>query len=196
MPAIPQQLILFSIFPIVYSVYLRQKGVALREAFSWIGWVGGPPIWYLWALLVTVLLGILGFIAFQLIPPEIFDHPNLTASRYTGLTIRVSTILLIFTTEAISVALGEEIFFRGFLGGWLFRRLGFLIGNMVQSVLFLLPHLLLLTISIGFLPLIPIQFAAGWVYGWLRCRSGSILPGWLSHSLINTFSAAVIIANM
>ena len=60
----------------------------------------------------------------------------------------------------------------------------------MQAVIFLLAHLPLLLVSPGLWPLLPLQFGAGWVAGWLRYRSGSILPGWLSHSLINTLVAA------
>ena len=37
----------------------------------------------------------------------------------------------------------------GLLGGWLFGRLGFGVGNVVQAVIFLLPHLPLLLVSPG-----------------------------------------------
>ncbi|MFC1804111.1 lysostaphin resistance A-like protein, partial [Thermoproteota archaeon] len=91
--------------------------------------------------------------------------------------------------EAFYVALGEEIFFRGLLGGWLERRYGFRIGNIVQAVMFLLPHLLLLMVSTSFWLVIVVQFLAGWVMGLLRSRSGSILPGWLAHSFMNAVGA-------
>ena len=91
--------------------------------------------------------------------------------------------------EAFYVTFGEEIFFRGLLGGWLERRIGFRVGNVVQAVVFLLPHLLLLMVSTSFWLVVVVQFLAGWVLGWLRSRSGSIFPGWLAHSLINVVGA-------
>jgi len=48
--------------------------------------------------------------------------------------------------EAFYVALGEEVFFRGLLGGYLERRFGFMKGNTMQAFVFLLPHLLLLLV--------------------------------------------------
>jgi uncharacterized protein len=186
---IPLQLFLLSLPSIIYIIVLRRRAASWREAFSRVGWVGGPPVWYLWALGATLILGLLGFFAFQQIPPEILDHPNLAASQYAGLTLGLSAILIILVREAFYVALGEEVFFRGFLGGWLFRRLGFRVGNLIQAVIFLLPHLLLLMVSIELWIILPVQFLAGWVYGWLRYRSGSILPGWLSHTLINVSGA-------
>lgn len=61
--------------------------------------------------------------------------------------------------------------------------------NALQSLAFLLPHLLLLTISTRFWPLLIAQLIGGWIYGWLCDRSNSILPGWLAHSLGNALGA-------
>lgn len=71
------------------------------------------------------------------------------------------------------------------------RRLGFGIGNLIQASLFLLPHLTLLRVSLGLWPLLVAQFVGGWLFGWLLHRSGSILPGWLAHTLSNAFGALV-----
>lgn len=86
-------------------------------------------------------------------------------------------------------ALGEEIFFRGFLGGWLIRRFGFLVGNAMRSLVFLLTHLLLLSTGLDLRPVLVVSLRAGWLLGWLRHRGGSILPGWLAHSLASAFAA-------
>jgi membrane protease YdiL (CAAX protease family) len=83
----------------------------------------------------------------------------------------------------------EEILFRGLLAGWLHRRLGFAAGNWVQTLLFLAPHLLLLTVRKAIWPVFIVQVAAGWLQGWLLYRSGSILPGWLLHTASNVASA-------
>jgi membrane protease YdiL (CAAX protease family) len=91
--------------------------------------------------------------------------------------------------EAFYVALGEEVFFRGMLGGWLVRRFGFMKGNTMQALVFLLPHLLLLLVSLSFWVVVVAQFLAGWAVGWLRSRSDSIFPGWLAHSLMNALGA-------
>ena len=122
-------------------------------------------------------------------PEEILQNPNLSISAYAEWAPSIATFLLIWLREAIYVALGEEIFFRGLLGGWLVQRFGFWIGNTVQALTFLLPHLLLLAVSFSFWPIILVQFMAGWLLGWLRIRSGSILPGWLAHSLSNALGA-------
>jgi len=136
-----------------------------------------------------VIVGGLGWLAFQAVPAQVLQDPNINVSDYAGWTLSVTAFLLVWLREAIYVALGEEILFRGFLGGWLVRRLGFAIGNTVQALVFLLPHLLLLLVSLNFWPIIAVQMVAGWLLGWLRYRSDSILPGWLAHSLTNAFGA-------
>jgi hypothetical protein len=186
---LPLQLIVFSIPSLIYVTVRRRRGEKWNEVFRKIGWQGSRPIYFLWSLGAMIIVGGLGWLAFRAVPSEVLQNPNINISEYTGWTLSVTSFLLVWLREAIYVALGEEIFFRGFLGGWLVRRLGFAIGNTVQALIFLLPHLLLLLVSLNLWPIIAVQMVAGWLLGWLRYRSDSILPGWLAHSLINAFGA-------
>ena len=102
----------------------------------------------------------------------------------------ILTLSYAFVRESIYVALGEELFFRGLVGYWLMRHLGFWVGNAVQSLVFLAPHLLVLSAGLELWPLLLAPLISGWLYGWLLYRSGSILPGWLGHSLGIAFAAA------
>jgi len=186
---LPLQLIVFSIPSLIYIAVLRRLGEKWNEVFRKIGWQGSRPIYYLWSLGVMIMVGGLGWLAFQIVPSEVMQDPNINISDYAGWTLSPTSFLLVWLREAIYVALGEEIFFRGFLGGWLVRRLGFAIGNTIQALIFLLPHLLLLMVSQSLWPIIIVQLIAGWLLGWLRYHSNSILPGWLAHSLTNAFGA-------
>ena len=118
----------------------------------------------------------------------------MTVSQYEGLNLSAGTLLLVLFREPFYVSLGEELFFRGLLGGVLFRRLGFALGNVVQKGLFLLPHLGLLLVSLGLWRLVFVQLVVGWLLGWLRFRSGSILPGWVAHALANALGAFVLLS--
>ena len=186
---LPLQLIVLSVPSLIYVAVRRRRGEKRNEVFRKIGWQGSRPIYFLWSLGVTIVAGGLGWLAFQTVPPDVLQDPNISISAYAGRTLGVTSFLLAWLREAINVALGEEVFFRGFLGGLLVRRLGFAVGNTVQALLFLLPHLLLLLVSLNLWPIIAVQMLAGWLLGWLRYRSDSILPGWLAHSLINAFGA-------
>lgn len=188
---IPLNLILFSLPALIYLIVLNRQGQSWREAFHKLGLRASPPVYYLWGLGIFAVLGVLGLLATRSLSVEVLQNPNVTLSQYEGVTLSVSTVLWVLLREAFYTALGEEIFFRGFLGGWLFRKFGFALGNIVQAVIFLLPHLLLLAVSLSLWPLLLVQLFAGWLLGWLRYRSDSIFPGWLIHSFTNTVSALV-----
>jgi len=186
---LPLQLIVLCIPSLIYVAVRRRRGEKWKEVFEKIGWQGSRPIYFLWSLVVIILVGGLGWLALQAVPSEVLQDPSINISDYTGWTLSLSSFLLVWLREAIYVALGEEIFFRGFLGSWLVRRLGFAIGNTIQALVFILPHLLLLLVSQSLWLIIIVQLIAGWLMGWLRCRSNSILPGWLAHSLSNAIGA-------
>ena len=138
---------------------------------------------------MAIPIGVLMLVIMQMIPESVMENPMVSTSFYAGWSPSLSSFLFAWMREAFYVALGEEMFFRGLLGGWLERRYGFRIGNIVQAGVFLLPHLLLLMVSTSFWLVIVVQFLAGWVLGLLRSRSGSIHPGWLAHSLMNAVGA-------
>jgi len=186
---LPLTLIVLSIPSLIYIAVRRRRRETWNEVFHKIGWQGCRPVHYLWSLGITILVAGLGWLAIQTVPAEILEDPNINISGYAGLTLSVPSILLVWFREALYIALGEEIFFRGFLGGWLIRQFGFAVGNTIQALVFLLPHLLLLLVSQSLWPVIIVQLVAGWLLGWLRYRSDSILPGWLAHSLTNTLGA-------
>jgi len=181
---IPVQLILLSIPTAVYVVWQRKR-LGTREALHRMGFQGAEPRFYLIALAYAVLFFVASAILFPLIPEEAFAHPNVSFAVLNPDQPLLSALLGALAYQAFYIALGEEIFFRGFLGGLLFPRLPFLLANTIQALAFLLPHLLLLAVTLSFWPIVLVQFAAGWFIGLLRYRSGSILPGWLMHSLAN-----------
>lgn len=191
---IPLQLIILSIPSIIYIAVLRRRGKKWSEGFGKIGWQGCTLHYFLAGLGISALAGGLGWLTLQYVPQDVFQESNVNLSEYAGWTLSVTSFLLAWWREGIYTALGEEIFFRGFLGGWLIRRFGFTIGNTVQALIFLVPHLFLLMININFYPIILPQLLVGWVLGWLRYRSNSILPGWLAHSLANALAALVVMA--
>jgi membrane protease YdiL (CAAX protease family) len=192
MMGLPLQLLVFSIPSLIFIAVRRFRGEKWNEVFSKTGWQGSRAIYFLWGLGVMIIVGGLGWLAFRAVPLEVLQDPNINISDYMGLKLNVTSFLLVWFREAVYVALGEEIFFRGLLGGWLVRRFGFAIGNTIQTLVFLLPHLLLILVSQSLWPIIIVQLIAGWLLGWLRYSSNSILPGWLAHSLTNAFGALAV----
>lgn len=112
----------------------------------------------------------------MLIPAEALETPGVTIARLTSVSVAIGVVLR---------AVGEEVFFRGLLGGVLIRRLGFRWGNLLQAALFLVPHLLLLLIDARLWPILPVQFATGWLLGWLRHKTGTFVPGSVVHVVAN-----------
>ena len=128
---VPLQLILLSIPSLIALMVGRRRGQQWSAVLRNIGWCGSRPIFFLWAIGVLLIVGGLGWLAIQSVPTDILHNPALSTSAYTGWAFNVSSFLLIWLRESLYVALGEELFFRGFLGGWLIRRLGFVIGNTI-----------------------------------------------------------------
>lgn len=78
---------------------------------------------------------------------------------------------------ALAPAVLEEIAFRGIIFSRLSLVLGEREGWLVQAAFFSIMHLS---------PVIfPTHFAMGLIFGWLRMRTGSLIPGMILHALWN-----------
>ena len=78
---------------------------------------------------------------------------------------------------SLAAAVFEEIAFRGIIFNRLCRVLGEREGWLVQAALFSVLHLS---------PVIfPTHFAMGLIFGWLRMRTGSLIPGMILHAAWN-----------
>ncbi|RUR01213.1 CPBP family intramembrane glutamic endopeptidase [Labedella endophytica] len=171
------ELILFLIPSAIYFlVQGRRMRLGRGLAADRLGATWGSRASYLWALVLLVPLGLLGYLAIILIPAEALSTPGVSVATVTSVAAALGVVLR---------ALGEEIFFRGLLGGVFIRRLGFAWGNLLQSAVFLVPHAALLLIDVSLWPILPVQFAAAWLLGWLRNSSGSFVPGALVHAVAN-----------
>jgi membrane protease YdiL (CAAX protease family) len=189
---IPAQLILFSIPSLIYFTVQRRRGENWRDVLENLGLKKCNYIFYLESVGVAFVIGSLMWLALRMVPSSVLKNPGVSVSIYADWSLSLSSFMFALLREAFYVTLGEEVLFRGLLGGYLERHFGFIRGNTLQALVFLLPHLLLLLVSSSFWVVVIVQFLAGWVLGWLRSRSGSILPSWLVHSLMNAFGALLI----
>jgi membrane protease YdiL (CAAX protease family) len=86
---------------------------------------------------------------------------------------------------SLAPAVYEEIAFRGIIHERLRRALGEREGWLVQAALFSVLHLS---------PVIfPTHFAMGLIFGWLRMRTRSLIPGMILHA---TWNAVVILLEL
>lgn len=179
------EFVLFCVPTLIYVVVQsRGEGRTLRSAATRAGATWGTPRAYAWALLLLIPLVVAAWLAIVLIPAEVLDAPGVSVAQ-----VAVPGAVLGIVLRAV----GEEVFFRGLIGGVLVRRLGFAWGNLLQAFVFILPHLALLLIDTRLWPILPVQFAAGWLLGWLRTRTGSVVPGSVVHVAAN-LAAGVITA--
>lgn len=125
--------------------------------------------------------------------------PNSVTGKIRLMGFSMTSVLVLLIIALIKTSLSEEIFFRGFIAKQLTNKLGFKIGNILQSLIFGLMHLLLfgLLTKIPLLPLIVIfvfSTLAGWAIGYVKEKyaNGSIVPGWIAHGLGNTISYAIV----
>lgn len=185
------QVILFSIIPFLWWLATARK----KEKFlSWIGLktpvITGSLI-KLIALIVTV--SVVYILLMLLIMIQLMGSINTATSQFSGQGIKSLPSILIFAI--IQTGLSEEIFFRGFLGKRFIHKFGFKVGNTIQAILFGILHgipfglvtgNILITILLTLLPAI-----IGWIQGWMNEKrsSGSIIPGWIAHAIMNILSA-------
>lgn len=114
---IPLQLIILSLPSIIYVVIGGWRHKRWRVACGDVGWRSSHSSYFLWGLGIMILIGGLGWIAFQFVPAEILRDPRINIPEYSGLKPDFEILFVVLLKEAINIALGEEIFFRGFLGG-------------------------------------------------------------------------------
>jgi len=106
------------------------------------------------------------------------------------------TMFLYILLYGIKTGIAEEIFFRGFIAKKLIKKLGFAKGNVVQAIMFALPHLVISgsASSIDIIVRIINAFLLGYAFGYIMDRksNGSIMPVMISHILINMISSSIL----
>jgi membrane protease YdiL (CAAX protease family) len=169
---------------LLYYVYHRlrhQRG--LRDVLQRAGLQAGE-LKYLWHAVAAVVV-ICGWV--WLFPPdlEVMTPKGAAQRAFAGAAINLDTISAVLLYALVQTAFAEEFLFRGLIAGSLSRRMSVLKANLIQSVIFLAPHLLLLSIAPEQWRLLIIVFVGALYSGWLRIRSGSLLGPWLIHGSAN-----------
>ena len=177
------ELLVFSLPSMVWARRLRSSGSSRHEAMVAVGVEPGTASGYGLALALVIPVTAVAVLALNVIPSHVLHGGS---RNVVGAPSSAGDYVAI-----VLLALAEEMLFRGFLAGVLFRRFGFQLGNIFQALIFFAPHTLLLLVSLSLWPLLPLQLFAGWVLGWLRERSGSIGPCWLAHALTNLLPAVL-----
>lgn len=182
------QILLFAAIPLIWWA------VSSRRQTSFWNWIGLKRIGEAKGKGLYVWMGavIVGFLLLSLLILPLVSGSDTAASEFNGLGIAALPAALVYAF--FNTALPEEIIFRGFLLKRCSAKLGFPIGNAIQSLLFGLMHgVMFFAITGALTALLIIIFtgAIGWFMGMINEKkaNGSILPSWLIHGIANTFSA-------
>ena len=95
-----------------------------------------------------------------------------------------TSLALLAFSVAILTPFAEELLFRGFILGMLLKRYSNTQSIVISSLIFAIAHEPIAMV---------LAFGGGLLYGWLRVRTGSILPGMIAHAIWNGFITAVVI---
>ena len=177
-------IVLVAVPLLLYYAYHRLRHRrGLREVLRRAGLQWGE-LRYLWYALAAALV-ICGWV--WLLPPnlEMITRKGAAQHAFAGAGVSVDTISAMLLYAFVQTAFAEEFLFRGLLAGSLGRRMSLLWANLIQSAIFLTPHLLLLFIAPEQWRLLILVFIGALYSGWLRIRSGSMLGPWLIHGSAN-----------
>lgn len=183
-------LILYSIPLMIYAFVAKWKFKdEWRDIAQRLGLTVGQSAYYWWALGFSILGVAFSWMLWPMIPEDVKSQQLMAVSQFVGETFTLKNLFAILTFGMIETGLGEELFFRGLIAGWLGRRQTLWLANVIQAAIFTLPHLLVLIVDIRLWPVaVVLPFVAGLMTGWLRLKSGSIIPGWLVHGVSNVAS--------
>ncbi len=118
-------------------------------------------------------------------PLEPMVREGSSSHKFAGLGFSGQAIVMAILYGVVATGFSEEFLFRGMIAGSLSRCLSIGWANLLQSLIFLAPHLLLLLISPEIWWILPIIFAGSMLNGWIRIKSDSILGPWLIHAAAN-----------
>ena len=154
------------------SVILKNVGLQLGE----VKYIGFSAVF---------ALVIVAYFVFWPPAAEPFTREGSAQAKFIGLGFSSTSIAMSLIYGVIATGFCEELLFRGLIAGSLSRRLPFLWANLIQALIFLLPHLAILFIMPELWAILLLVFAGGLLAGWLRIKSGSIIGPWLIHATAN-----------
>lgn len=143
------------------------------------------------------LLLVLPAALLPLLSGDLPDVEGLALAPFAQAGLSAGTVTLALIYGLVYQALGEELFFRGFLLGQLQRRLPFAEANLIQASAFSLLHLpLLALLPPAWRPALAVVLPAGLFLGWLRRVDGrgSILPSIIIHGLVNALGYVLVMS--
>lgn len=176
---------------LAYAAYQRWRHKRpFAETCKRAGLQLGEPRYLLYSLAAAAVLVAVLVIRTPSLEP--FLREGSAQSGFAGLGLNVWSVAMALLYGVVKTGLTEELLFRGLIAGSLSRRLSLMWANLLQALVFLLPHFAILLFAPELWALLPVVFAAGLLLGWLRIKSGSIVGPWLLHSSGNVAMALIV----
>jgi uncharacterized protein len=192
------QVAVFTLIPFVFFLFRKDKSVTF---IRYIGLYQAPQRSVIYAV-ATSLLFLVGALTFVLLDEGVraaVFAPNSVTGKLRLMGLSGSSIVILLIIALLKTSLSEEILFRGFIAKRLVKGIGFKQGNILQSLIFGIIHLVLFWqfTNTSLAPLMGIfvfSTAAGWTVGYIKEKygNGSIIPGWIAHGLGNAISYFLI----
>jgi len=177
-------LVLFVLLPIgAYAVIQKRRhGQTQRRSLVIVGFRLGSKRYLRYATMTSIIAAIVTWYG---ISTDVFLHEGSPHAPFLGLGISKVAIVMALLYGVVQTGFAEEVFFRGLIGGAAMRRFGFWRGNVLQSFIFLGPHLFLLVVMPEQWPMMPILFLGAMFSGWLFHQSHSFVGPWMIHAAVN-----------
>jgi membrane protease YdiL (CAAX protease family) len=185
-------ILIYSAIPFIWYIISKKK---VKEFLNYIG-LYKPSKNHVHAIIIVISAYIVSFIIIYILNKQLNGmQTNPFLKIYNTETIGVFCVYTLL--YGLQTGIGEEILFRGFIGKRLVSKFGFLVGNIVQSLIFAVPHVLtfseapILEFTLGMLNALFI----GYVFGYIteKIYNGSIVPSIIAHALINISSGLLLI---
>lgn len=188
-------LVLFVLLPVggYAAVQKWRNGRTLGQSLAAAGFAVGPVRHLGYAGVIGALVALAVWLW---TPLDVFLREGSPQAPFLGLGIGGESIVMAVLYGVVQTGFSEEVLFRGLIGGAAMRRFGLWPGNVLQSAIFLAPHLLLLFVMPDAWAMMPIIFAGAMVGGWLRHESDSFVGPWIIHAAANFMTCLLAAAYM
>jgi membrane protease YdiL (CAAX protease family) len=172
---------------VLYAVAIAAVvGVIRRRRHATLADLGWRGIGWQW-LVLTVAIGVIAYFGVGALAEWVAHfYPNRTNPQIGQTKQDFGHIWAVaILSDALVAPLAEETFFRGFLYGWLRRRLPVLPAVLIIGAIFAAAHF----IALLFIPLMVLGVVLALVYEY----SGSLIPGALIHGGFNLVNLLYIL---
>lgn len=180
------QIIIFAIIPFLWWI------VTARKKQKFVEWIGIKKITGGKKTIISIVIISVAFLLLGAFTLYVLKDVEMATSDFEGLG--AVSIPAIFVYAILNTSFPEEILFRGFLLKRLSNKFGFVVANIIQSIIFGLMHGVMFISITGIVKAIVIivfTTAVAWSMGFVNEKNadGSILPSWIIHAVANIFSA-------